>query len=148
LDAYCTLVGGDPFANGVRRQLADRLMFLFSATESKDWIWFEDLLAYDNARLPQALLQTGRPARHHMSRSVSDRSVGSCRFRLHHRDISDQLGTRASADSGRNPKRSISSHSKRRQRFQRALLHGRQMAAQSGRQGQCARSVGFWEKTT
>ena len=34
-------------------------MSLFSAIESKDWVWFEDLLAYDNARLPQALIQTG-----------------------------------------------------------------------------------------
>jgi hypothetical protein len=59
LDAYCTLVGGDLFANRMRRLLADRLMSLFSATETKDWIWFEDLLAYDNARLPQALIQTG-----------------------------------------------------------------------------------------
>jgi hypothetical protein len=59
LDAYCTLVGGDLVANRLRRLLADRLMSLFSATESKDWVWFEDLLAYDNARLPQALIQTG-----------------------------------------------------------------------------------------
>jgi glycosyltransferase involved in cell wall biosynthesis len=60
LDAYCTLVGSDPLANRLRRLLADRLMSLFSATETKDWVWFEDLLAYDNARLPQALIQTGR----------------------------------------------------------------------------------------
>jgi glycosyltransferase involved in cell wall biosynthesis len=59
LDAYCTLVGGDLFANRMRKLLADRLMSLFSATETKDWVWFEDLLAYDNARLPQALIQTG-----------------------------------------------------------------------------------------
>src|ERR1700730_452527 len=59
LDAYCTLVGGDLFANRVRRLLADRLMSLFAAMETKDWVWFEDLLAYDNARLPQALIQTG-----------------------------------------------------------------------------------------
>jgi glycosyltransferase involved in cell wall biosynthesis len=59
LDAYCTLVGGDLFADRVRRLLADRLMSLFSATETTDWIWFEDLLGYDNARLPQALIQTG-----------------------------------------------------------------------------------------
>jgi glycosyltransferase involved in cell wall biosynthesis len=59
LDAYCTLVRGDLFANRVGRLLADRLMSLFSASESKDWVWFEDLLAYDNARLPQALIQTG-----------------------------------------------------------------------------------------
>src|ERR1700693_1917902 len=59
LDAYCTLVGGDFLANRLRRLLADRLLSMFSATETKDWVWFEDLLAYDNARLPQALIQTG-----------------------------------------------------------------------------------------
>ena len=59
LDAYCTLAGGDLFANRVRIRLADRLMSLFSETEARDWVWFEDLLAYDNARLPQALIQTG-----------------------------------------------------------------------------------------
>jgi len=59
LDAYCTLVGGDFLANRLRRLLADRLMLLFSKTATKDWVWFEDLLAYDNARLPQALIQTG-----------------------------------------------------------------------------------------
>jgi hypothetical protein len=38
-------------------------MSLFSATETNDWIWFEDLLAYDNARLSQALIQTGLTTR-------------------------------------------------------------------------------------
>ena len=59
LDAYCTLVGGDPFANRMRGRLADKLMSLLSAKKTKDWLWFEDVLAYDNARLPQALIQTG-----------------------------------------------------------------------------------------
>ena len=59
LDTYCTQVAGDVLANRLRRLLADRLMSLFSATASNDWVWFEDLLAYDNARLPQALIQTG-----------------------------------------------------------------------------------------
>jgi glycosyltransferase involved in cell wall biosynthesis len=59
LDAYCTLVGGDFVANRLRRLLADRLISMLSAMETKDWVWFEDVLAYDNARLPQALIQTG-----------------------------------------------------------------------------------------
>jgi len=59
LDAYCTLVGGDLFANRLRGILADKLMSLFTTTATSDWVWFEDLLAYDNARLPQALIQTG-----------------------------------------------------------------------------------------
>ena len=59
LDAYCTLVHADLSANRMRVILADRLMSLFSANENKEWVWFEDLLAYDNARLSQALIQTG-----------------------------------------------------------------------------------------
>src|SRR5271167_14962 len=59
LNAYCTLAVGDVLANRLRRLLADRLMSLMAVTETRDWIWFEDLLAYDNARLPQALIQTG-----------------------------------------------------------------------------------------
>ena len=59
LDAYCVLVGGDVVANRLRRLLADRLMCLLAITETEEWTWFEDLLAYDNARLPQALIQTG-----------------------------------------------------------------------------------------
>jgi glycosyltransferase involved in cell wall biosynthesis len=59
LDAYCGLVGGDLFPNRLRKLLADRLMSRFAATQTTDWLWFEDLLAYDNARLSQALIQTG-----------------------------------------------------------------------------------------
>ena len=59
LDAYCALVVGDLAAGRMRDLLTDRLAAAFAATESKDWFWFEDVLAYDNARLAQALLVTG-----------------------------------------------------------------------------------------
>ncbi|HEY1983492.1 MAG TPA: glycosyltransferase family 4 protein [Xanthobacteraceae bacterium] len=59
LDAYCKLVGGDVLGSRLRGLLADRMMSLISATETKDWVWFENMLAYDNARLPQSLIQTG-----------------------------------------------------------------------------------------
>jgi hypothetical protein len=39
--------------------LAARLMALFHASQRQDWLWFEDVLAYDNARLSQALILTG-----------------------------------------------------------------------------------------
>jgi hypothetical protein len=63
LDTYCTLIGADPFASCMRILLADRLMALLAASESRGWVWFEDVLAYDNARLPQALIQTGLTTR-------------------------------------------------------------------------------------
>ena len=59
LDAYCGVVAGDLVANRMRGLLADRLMSMLAAKTTKDWLWFEDVLAYDNARLPQALIQTG-----------------------------------------------------------------------------------------
>jgi glycosyltransferase involved in cell wall biosynthesis len=39
--------------------LAGRLMSILSSVETPDWVWFEDALAYDNARLPQALIVAG-----------------------------------------------------------------------------------------
>ncbi len=59
LDAYCALEVGNLFADDTRKLLADRLVALFLASQRKDWLWFEDVLAYDNARLSQALIQTG-----------------------------------------------------------------------------------------
>ena len=59
LNAYCALVGRDDVADGIRKRLADKLMALFAAVEGKDWVWFETVLAYDNARLSQALIETG-----------------------------------------------------------------------------------------
>jgi glycosyltransferase involved in cell wall biosynthesis len=58
LDAYCASTK-NAHARELRHLLADRLMVLLTSVESKDWIWFEEGLSYDNARLPQALIVTG-----------------------------------------------------------------------------------------
>jgi hypothetical protein len=59
LDAYCAVVAEDTLAERIRHDLADRLMSLLAAVETPDWVWFEDGLTYDNARLAQALIVTG-----------------------------------------------------------------------------------------
>ena len=59
LNAYCAQVAGEVLANRLRDLLGDRLLAALTACKTTDWVWFEDGLAYDNARLPQALLQTG-----------------------------------------------------------------------------------------
>jgi glycosyltransferase involved in cell wall biosynthesis len=59
LDAYCAAVAQDADAQRLRGLLADRLIAILAAVETPDWTWFEDGLAYDNARLPQALIATG-----------------------------------------------------------------------------------------
>jgi glycosyltransferase involved in cell wall biosynthesis len=43
----------------LQHRLAGRLMALLRAVETPDWVWFEETLAYDNARLSQALIATG-----------------------------------------------------------------------------------------
>jgi hypothetical protein len=58
LDAYCTIVPKNSHARELRIVFADRLMSLLSSVETDDWVWFEEGLAYDNARLPQALIAT------------------------------------------------------------------------------------------
>jgi glycosyltransferase involved in cell wall biosynthesis len=59
LDAYCAAAAQDSVAERVRDLLADRLISIMSMVETKDWVWLEEGLAYDNARLPQALIVTG-----------------------------------------------------------------------------------------
>jgi glycosyltransferase involved in cell wall biosynthesis len=59
LDAYCAVVAHDRAAEVMREVLADRLLKLFEQAGSTDWVWFEEGLSYDNARLCQALIVTG-----------------------------------------------------------------------------------------
>ena len=60
LDAYCAGSRSKILSRSeLQHLLADRLISMLSAVETHDWVWFEDGLAYDNARLPQALIVTG-----------------------------------------------------------------------------------------
>jgi len=60
LNEYLRRFPGDRAAQALREDLAGRLMRLYDAVKSPDWLWFEDILAYCNARLSQALIVTGR----------------------------------------------------------------------------------------
>jgi hypothetical protein len=59
LDAYCATNPDDFHAGEIRHRLAESLMAILAWVESPGWVWFEEGLAYDNARLPQALMATG-----------------------------------------------------------------------------------------
>lgn len=59
LDAFCEANAPDQAITACRDELAQRLMSSLAAAERPDWVWFENLLAYDNARLPEALLLAG-----------------------------------------------------------------------------------------
>ncbi len=77
LDAYCAVIPDDRRARDMRRILADRLMSGLELVETPDWHWFEESLAYDNARLPQALIVTGIATR---NRGYIDAGLRSLRW--------------------------------------------------------------------
>jgi len=58
--AYLSRYSSDSRVRRMRKMLADRLMAWFRSSSSEDWPWCEDILSYDNARLPQALLLSGQ----------------------------------------------------------------------------------------
>ncbi|WP_281823474.1 hypothetical protein [Sphingobium sp. BS19] len=55
---------GDPAARRMCDRLTGQLFDLLEREEHVNWSWFEDVLAYDNARLPQALLTAGHAHKH------------------------------------------------------------------------------------
>ena len=64
LAPYCAAFPRDLLARRHRDLLAERLMSIFSKTATPDWVWFENGLAYDNARLPEALIVSGMASGH------------------------------------------------------------------------------------
>ena len=52
-------------------------MAILASVETPEWIWFEEGLAYDNARLPQALMVTGMATQ---TRSYVDAGLRSLRW--------------------------------------------------------------------
>lgn len=59
LQEYLDSFPGDRAALTAAEALASRLLNFYRANHSADWNWFEDVLAYSNARLPQALIRAG-----------------------------------------------------------------------------------------
>jgi glycosyltransferase involved in cell wall biosynthesis len=57
---YLRRLSGDSLVNQTREILTSRLMELFERTAQPDWRWFQEDLTYDNAKLPHALILTGR----------------------------------------------------------------------------------------
>ena len=57
---YLRRLRGDSLVTQIRETLTSRLMELFERTAQPDWRWFEEELAYDNAKLAHALIASGR----------------------------------------------------------------------------------------
>ncbi|HEX7853726.1 MAG TPA: glycosyltransferase family 4 protein [Sphingobium sp.] len=50
----------NPLARAIVERFGDQLLELLDTSRRPEWTWFEAVLAYDNARLPEALLVAGR----------------------------------------------------------------------------------------
>jgi len=59
IQEYLGSYPGDRDVQGVRSSLSRRLLDMYKSIRTPDWKWFEDVLAYGNARLPQAMLLVG-----------------------------------------------------------------------------------------
>ena len=60
IDEYLQRFGGDRRANQIRDALTARLMQSYADTATDDWHWFEEVASYANAKLPHALILSGR----------------------------------------------------------------------------------------
>jgi glycosyltransferase involved in cell wall biosynthesis len=60
IDEYLQRFGGDRRTNQIRDSLTAKLMQRFADASSDDWQWFEDTISYTNAKLPHALILSGR----------------------------------------------------------------------------------------
>ncbi len=59
IQEYLNSYPGDRDAQKIRSVLSWRLLEMYEAIRRPDWKWFENVVAYGNARLPQALLVVG-----------------------------------------------------------------------------------------
>jgi glycosyltransferase involved in cell wall biosynthesis len=57
---YLRRLSGDSLVNQTREILTSKLMELFEQNAKPDWLWFEEELSYDNAKLAHALILSGR----------------------------------------------------------------------------------------
>jgi glycosyltransferase involved in cell wall biosynthesis len=59
IQEYLHSYPGDRDAQRVRFALARRLLEMYESIRRSDWKWFENVVAYGNARLPQAMMLVG-----------------------------------------------------------------------------------------
>jgi glycosyltransferase involved in cell wall biosynthesis len=74
---YLRRLSGDSLVNQTRETLTSRLMELFERTAQPDWRWFQEDLTYDNAKLPHALILSGRATG---QQAVLERGVQALRW--------------------------------------------------------------------
>src|SRR4029077_5282358 len=68
--------GGDRLGAQVRDTLTARLLDIYDRTTTPDWPWFEEILSYDIARLPQALIASGHDSGNARAVEIGLHSLG------------------------------------------------------------------------
>jgi glycosyltransferase involved in cell wall biosynthesis len=59
IEEYLVCFPGDRHLQRVSAVLTTRMVNMYGSNQSQNWRWFEDVLAYSNAKLPQAVLMAG-----------------------------------------------------------------------------------------
>jgi hypothetical protein len=67
---YLKHLSGDRKVNAISDALTARLIGLYEAQSEAEWPWFEPVLSYDNAKLPHALICSGRHGGAHRQRAL------------------------------------------------------------------------------
>ena len=57
---YFRRLDGDRLFNTLRHELTDKLTEIFRKNSSSEWPWCEDIVTYTNAKIPHALILSGR----------------------------------------------------------------------------------------
>ena len=65
IQEYLTNLSGDRSVHAISDRLTERLIDLYRQQSSSDWPWFEPVLTYVNAKLPHALIRSGRNGSSH-----------------------------------------------------------------------------------
>jgi hypothetical protein len=60
IDEYLRRLSGDRRANQIRESLTAKLIQRYADAAKDDWQWFEEVVSYANAKLPHALILSGR----------------------------------------------------------------------------------------
>jgi len=60
IDEYLRRLSGDRRANQIRESLTAKLMQRYADAATEEWCWFEEMVSYTNAKLPHALILSGR----------------------------------------------------------------------------------------
>ena len=72
---YLRTLSGDRTVNLMRDALTKQLLEAFNETATQEWPWFENVLSYDNASLPHAMILSGRWSQHNEALDVGLRSL-------------------------------------------------------------------------